>query len=753
MGGYALTVNGCEPANTSVTIVDGSRYSPMSVESSLLQGSRHEVECMVGKAAVSLPRHSFALLPGGYLIVIPLGMYFTHDHYCMEHVQIQPSEIITNLPSNKHDVQNDVAQNNINDRKKNLDDEKKSIEDIQWRAKVCLKHPVKICNWSQKGLLDFTKSTSNFQNNSEVENRSGDVSASLGEDTITWNYSDLPLSFLTCTSGSSMEKKAINSNNYLSYSRGGVVFSWNIKDNLYINFKHDQFCIDKGSLNSGEYVASFCRQETRVKKNNSPFQHSWLQRKCCPSFQIFNVAVHSCQGSMADESWIQKVYNSKNSSAAQTSSSEKKPGIVDEESKKQILFEPQVVWGFPECSWQSTKYDANDFRFKQHEGLAVNDTAIDWPHFCFETFRDENSTPALIQSVAYCLQPRDEDNSLAWDDMLTMSLMGVSCVFMTLTLMTYLCVPGVTDRITGGCVVSEVVSLLVSFLLVIVAYLPHGLHGSIPCIIIGTIGHAVTLASFFWLNIICFDVYSTIRGTAVENRRFDTRRYLAYCCWGWGAPCLIATVGAVADSSPSQMGLYRPHTAQACFPSRYDSMSQWLYVYGPIAVLLTVNVGLFVHLSYTIIRTTRQAMAMAKINCDVECAATFRMRYKSRMLAYGKLFLVMGLSWITEVFSFQFNSPWVWIVTDSFNALRGVFIFFIFVYKPEIWNKVKQTASQKWLALRHRCSCSLGRKTSTTTAPTTGTSTHTSDSASLSMLSSHLTSRVRRAAKAHNPNA
>ena len=54
------------------------------------------------------------------------------------------------------------------------------------------------------------------------------------------------------------------------------------------------------------------------------------------------------------------------------------------------------------------------------------------------------------------------------------------------------------------------------------------------------------------------------------------------------------------------------------------------------------------------------------------------------------LFILMGLSWMMEVISFAVGgSAYIWIPTDIINILTGVFIFVIFVCKPNVWKLLK----------------------------------------------------------------
>lgn len=55
-----------------------------------------------------------------------------------------------------------------------------------------------------------------------------------------------------------------------------------------------------------------------------------------------------------------------------------------------------------------------------------------------------------------------------------------------------------------------------------------------------------------------------------------------------------------------------------------------------------------------------------------------------------KLFVVMGVSWFLELLATFFNAqPELWYISDGFNTLQGVLIFFIFVFKRTVLQAIK----------------------------------------------------------------
>lgn len=56
-----------------------------------------------------------------------------------------------------------------------------------------------------------------------------------------------------------------------------------------------------------------------------------------------------------------------------------------------------------------------------------------------------------------------------------------------------------------------------------------------------------------------------------------------------------------------------------------------------------------------------------------------------------KLFIVMGVSWSLEILATLLQQPeQLWYVSDFFNILQGVLVFFIFVFKKKVWLAIQQ---------------------------------------------------------------
>lgn len=64
--------------------------------------------------------------------------------------------------------------------------------------------------------------------------------------------------------------------------------------------------------------------------------------------------------------------------------------------------------------------------------------------------------------------------------------------------------------------------------------------------------------------------------------------------------------------------------------------------------------------------------------------------FNDRFRVIFSLFILMGVSWMTEIISYAVGGDaYNWMFTDILNILTGVFIFFIFVCKPNVWKLLK----------------------------------------------------------------
>ncbi|XP_072929921.1 probable G-protein coupled receptor Mth-like 2 [Epargyreus clarus] len=238
----------------------------------------------------------------------------------------------------------------------------------------------------------------------------------------------------------------------------------------------------------------------------------------------------------------------------------------------------------------------------------------------------------------------------------------VSVVFLVATFAIYLYLPQMRD-LQGLCYMCMCLSMALGFLSLGLLQLSPGFSREI-CTVVGFLVYFWMMATFFWMNVISINVYRTIEDPSYLKKT-QKKQYVYYNCYAWGFTFFFLIVSLSTNFIEGSH--WKPGIgAQSCwFNGRTET---WIFFYGPIAVLITVNVLLFIISSLKLWRHTRK-YEVNKLN-----------NLKHRFLESLKLFLVMGISWIFEIASFAHGERHIiWKIMDTFNCLQGIVIFLILV--------------------------------------------------------------------------
>ncbi|CAH0702111.1 unnamed protein product [Spodoptera exigua] len=264
--------------------------------------------------------------------------------------------------------------------------------------------------------------------------------------------------------------------------------------------------------------------------------------------------------------------------------------------------------------------------------------------------------------------------------------LAVGAAFLAATLAAGFALPAAHHALHWRCQTHYVAALMLGDVLLAATQLagdrvPPGL-----CRALAVCMHFLFLSAFFWLNTMCFNIWWTFRDfrpTSLERGQ-EAWRLRVYMVYAWGGPLLLAGAAAALDQLPPAAAapFLRPRFAvQRCW--FYGDMEILVYFFGPVGVLLLVNLALF-------ISTTRQ------LTCGLwrrdEVKSTSERAALGRVCA--KLVVVMGVTWGADVVSWAAGGPdYVWYATDLLNALQGVFIFLVVGCQPHAWAAVKRAAA------------------------------------------------------------
>uniref|UniRef100_R4FKF4 Putative class b secretin-like g-protein coupled receptor gprmth1 n=1 Tax=Rhodnius prolixus TaxID=13249 RepID=R4FKF4_RHOPR len=288
--------------------------------------------------------------------------------------------------------------------------------------------------------------------------------------------------------------------------------------------------------------------------------------------------------------------------------------------------------------------------------------------------------------------------------------MIISIPFLLVTFIVYLLERDL-QTLHGRCMTNHVFALLMSY--VCLGYLQQfttSLSES-ACTFLGFSVQYFFLATFFWLNVMCIDIYWAFSSVRTRGGRpgGDLRKLLLYSLYAWGMPLLIllATVAVDFSDAVPKMSPFKPNVGtNKCF---FEGRSAaYLYFYGPMALLICANMVLFGVTAYRIWSTSRETAALNRGDSRRHSDKQENERFK----LYVKLFLVMGINWAAELISFIVGEGvphYLWYVTDLTNTLQGVFIFIIFVWKRRVRFALKTALCNKFT--RGSTSSTISRKT------------------------------------------
>ncbi|CAG5096105.1 Similar to mth2: G-protein coupled receptor Mth2 (Drosophila simulans) [Cotesia congregata] len=194
------------------------------------------------------------------------------------------------------------------------------------------------------------------------------------------------------------------------------------------------------------------------------------------------------------------------------------------------------------------------------------------------------------------------------------------------------------------------------------------------------------LAAFTWLNVIGYNGIVYINRESLGRRK----RFLLYSCYAWGLPLFSSLFIFMLDSKKFIPDEWLPHLGETtCWiGAQNDNLAKVIYFYGPLTILLTINVIFFILTLRNYSRVKASISKLSSFTSDQLDKAT-----KTKVRITLKLFIVMGITWIFEVIGF-FSKTYVislnwhviiFTVFDMINCLHGMFIFILFVVKTDVY--------------------------------------------------------------------
>lgn len=203
------------------------------------------------------------------------------------------------------------------------------------------------------------------------------------------------------------------------------------------------------------------------------------------------------------------------------------------------------------------------------------------------------------------------------------------------------------------------------------------------CALLGVLTHWFFLASFFWMNVMSFDIWRTFCTINQGNR--SRTMFLCYSAYAWGCPTILTLVGWILDMNG--IDSYGPQYGQKlCWISNKRGLAVFFVM--PVAILLSANVFLFSSTVMSILKQKKETHYLRSRDPK-------RSHNNIRFVLYIKLALIMGLGWIFGFVAALTGRPVLWYPFTVFNGLQGAFIFMAFDCKRKTYELLYQTLTGK----------------------------------------------------------
>ncbi|XP_063871137.1 probable G-protein coupled receptor Mth-like 1 isoform X2 [Scylla paramamosain] len=461
---------------------------------------------------------------------------------------------------------------------------------------------------------------------------------------------------LNCTTDPLLSIPLVPKESFLLAVPSGVLHAWNPADrHVKEYFTHPpNLCVD-GYVNSNGsevYSANICYSYPEVHRKVCD-EHTCV-RKCCPDGEEMSQMLFRCVSSNFKD------------------------------FKPEFTSQPhdyRVVYGLPTCPFRSV-LDANTKLIIDSRGnFNLSGNLLSAREYCLDKFSDGREK--VEDKILVCIK----EPTKLWPKIrkiLFPICQIISLFFLLLTMGCYCVVP---ELLNGGgwYQLFHIVSLMVAYASMFAQGIFSTTWKKSTCFIMGIVLQFGFLSTFFWLNVLCFEVWRKI-WSLNKFRPASVVPIWLYMLYAFGTPVAIGILTVCMQLfAPDDMpGVVKPRLVQGkCFFEGASSLL--LYFYGPIGFLFALNIVFIVHTYWTYRKFEKNCSVLKTIpgSTGEKRALTEKIHRKRDYVSDFKqqfsLLVLMSLCWVSELLSWLIPLPEMWATTDTLNTLQGFFIFVIFI--------------------------------------------------------------------------
>ncbi|XP_059085608.1 uncharacterized protein LOC131882478 [Tigriopus californicus] len=206
------------------------------------------------------------------------------------------------------------------------------------------------------------------------------------------------------------------------------------------------------------------------------------------------------------------------------------------------------------------------------------------------------------------------------------------------------------------------------------------------CILVAVIVHFCILNSFFWTNVMAWDIYQTFGKRNIISRirpKRYIRKYTFYTC---GSSFLIVSFAVLCDFSEVIPNFHVGYGQYSCWISNAEAAA--VFIALPVTVILIANIVL-----YLLTISSINHVSNLVRNRGVQSR-----RGRRDVLLYIRIFCILGFTWLFGLLTILVPSTEAMRSVEMilvyfhviFNGLQGVFIFSVFTTNKRVFNLYKE---------------------------------------------------------------
>ncbi|XP_014600685.1 PREDICTED: G-protein coupled receptor Mth2-like [Polistes canadensis] len=320
-------------------------------------------------------------------------------------------------------------------------------------------------------------------------------------------------------------------------------------------------------------------------------------------------------------------------------------------------------------------FEEDKFIFEANGTLHVGSIIYPQWNFCIDWHESLKKITVLI-----CFQP-EEQSVLPTRQRIYPIMTIVSIPFLIITFIVYAIIPELRN-IYGKTLMCYVACLTISYCFLInlqLKYLPPEI-----CLTAAFCMYFFFLASFYWLNVMCFDIWWTFGGFRAlrgSMKQRDRKKFIIYSIYAWGIASFFTSICLIMDFAPNiPENTIRPQLGEKkCWFTTNSATN--IYFTLPMTISIVCNLCLFISTALKIRQHTKDTAHHLR--------GSESRRHddnKQWFNLYMKLFIVMGITWTTEIIStlWEGSGDYIWYISDVINTLQGLIIFITLVCKQKI---------------------------------------------------------------------